>query len=42
MHGFTENYVKVKTNYDAKLANTFQNVQLTEIDRDGVMKVELL
>lgn len=42
MHGFTENYLKVKTNYDAKLANTFQNVQLTEIDRDGVMKVELL
>jgi threonylcarbamoyladenosine tRNA methylthiotransferase MtaB len=42
MHGFTENYVKVKTNYDAKLANTFQNVRLTEIDRDGVMKVELL
>ena len=42
MHGFTENYVKVKTNYDAKLANTFQNVQLTEIYRDGVMKVELL
>jgi threonylcarbamoyladenosine tRNA methylthiotransferase MtaB len=42
MHGFTENYVKVKTNYDAKLANTFQKVQLTEIDRDGVMKVELL
>lgn len=42
MHGFTENYVKVKTNYDAKLANTFQNVQLTEIDHDGVMKVELL
>lgn len=42
MFGFTENYVKVKTPYDATLANTFGKVQLTEIDRDGVMKCELL
>ncbi|MDC3252811.1 tRNA (N(6)-L-threonylcarbamoyladenosine(37)-C(2))-methylthiotransferase MtaB [Crocinitomicaceae bacterium] len=42
MHGFTENYVKVKTNYNPKLANTFQKVQLEEIDRDGVMKASLL
>jgi threonylcarbamoyladenosine tRNA methylthiotransferase MtaB len=38
MYGFTENYVKVKMPYDAKLVNTFQTIQLTEIDRDGVMK----
>ena len=36
--GFTENYIKVKTPYDASLANTFQTVHLTEIDRDGLMK----
>ena len=39
MYGFTENYVKVKLPYDANLVNTFQEIELTEIDRDGVMKV---
>ncbi len=42
MHGFTANYVKVKIPYDATLSNTFQRVSLTEIDRDGVMKCEIL
>ncbi|MDG2463972.1 MAG: tRNA (N(6)-L-threonylcarbamoyladenosine(37)-C(2))-methylthiotransferase MtaB [Crocinitomicaceae bacterium] len=38
MFGFTENYVKVKLPFDETLINTFQTVELTEIDRDGVMK----
>ncbi len=42
MHGFTENYVKVKTPYNADLANTFQKVRLTEIDRDGIFKCEII
>ena len=42
MYGFTENYVKVKTAYNEALANTFQKVKLTEIDRDGIVKVEML
>ncbi|MCO5259666.1 MAG: tRNA (N(6)-L-threonylcarbamoyladenosine(37)-C(2))-methylthiotransferase MtaB [Crocinitomicaceae bacterium] len=42
MHGFTDNYVKVKFPYDEKLSNTVHKVQLTEIDRDGVMKCELV
>jgi len=42
MHGFTENYVKVKVPFDASLSNTFQDVTLEEIDRDGVMKVTLV
>jgi threonylcarbamoyladenosine tRNA methylthiotransferase MtaB len=42
MTGFTENYVKVKTPYNESLANTFQKVQLTEIDRDGLMKCEII
>lgn len=42
MHGFTENYVKVKFPYDPEKINTFQQVKLTEIDRDGVMKCELV
>lgn len=42
MYGFTENYVKVKMPYDAAMVNTFQTVKLTEIDRDGIMKCELV
>lgn len=42
MYGFTENYVKVKLPYDAALTNTFQKVQLDEIDRDGIMKCTVL
>lgn len=42
MHGFTENYVKVKTPYNPDFANTLQNVHLDEIDRDGVMKCTIL
>ena len=41
LHGFTENYVKVKIPFDEKLTNTIQNIQLTEIDRDGIFKVDL-
>lgn len=39
MNGFTENYVKVKIPYNPDLANTFVDVTLSEIDRDGIMKV---
>ena len=42
MTGFTENYVKVKTAYNPSFANTFQQVKLTEIDRDGIMKCEFI
>lgn len=41
MHGFTDNYVKVKFPYDEALTNTLRKVKLAEIDRDGVMKCEL-
>lgn len=42
MHGFTENYVKVKIPFNENLINQFQKVRLTEIDRDGIVKVELI
>lgn len=42
MYGFTENYVKVKLPFDLDLVNTFQTIELTEIDRDGVMKCALI
>lgn len=42
MFGFTENYIKVKLPYRADWENTLQQVKLLEIDRDGVMKVEVM
>ncbi|MFM8963832.1 MAG: hypothetical protein ACKOGD_08325, partial [Sphingomonadales bacterium] len=42
LYGFTENYVKVKTPYDAKLINQMWTIKLTEIDRDGLMKCNIL
>ena len=42
MYGFTENYVKVKTTFNADLVNNIKQVKLLDIDRDGVVKVELL
>lgn len=41
MYGFTDNYVKIKTPYNASLANTMQTVNLTELDRDIIYKSEL-
>lgn len=42
MYGFTENYVKVKFPYDEQLVNRFADIRLTQTDRDGVMKAELI
>ena len=42
MYGFTENYVKVKTPFQAELVNNFRKVRLTNIDRDGIMKIEFI
>jgi threonylcarbamoyladenosine tRNA methylthiotransferase MtaB len=42
MHGFTDNYVKVKTPYDASLVNQLRKVQLKELDADGSVLVDIL
>jgi threonylcarbamoyladenosine tRNA methylthiotransferase MtaB len=42
MYGFTENYVKVKYPYQSDLVNTFQTIKLLDMDRDGIMKCELM
>ena len=43
IHGFTENYVKVKTNYDPVLVNELKTIELTEIDAsDGLMQLTIL
>lgn len=38
IHGFTENYVKVKTHWDPELVNTLHEVELTKIDEDGLVR----
>ena len=38
IHGFTENYVKVKTTWNPELVNTLHEVQLTKIDEDGLVR----
>ena len=35
MHGFTENYIKVKTPFDASLFNRLTKAELCGIDDDG-------
>ncbi len=42
IHGFTENYVKIKTPWDPALVNTLQNVQLTRIDEDGSVRIQFM
>jgi len=36
--GFTENYIRVKTEYDDELINQLVKVKLNELDSDGVFK----
>ncbi|MCM4170926.1 tRNA (N(6)-L-threonylcarbamoyladenosine(37)-C(2))-methylthiotransferase MtaB [Arenibacter sp. TNZ] len=38
IHGFTENYVKVKAPWNPSLVNTLHEVNLTEIDDDGMVR----
>lgn len=38
IHGFTENYVKVKAPWNPELVNTLHEVTLTEIDTDGLVR----
>ena len=38
IHGFTENYVKVKSPWNPVLVNTLHTVELTKIDEDGLVR----
>ena len=42
IHGFTENYVKVKAPWNPQLANTLRKIQLTHIDEDGSVRVQFV
>jgi len=42
IHGFTENYVKVKAPWNPELVNTLHEVELTRIDDDGLVRFEFV
>ncbi len=42
IHGFTENYVKVKSPWNPHLVNTIHDVELTKIDDDGIVRFDLI
>ncbi|WP_299107297.1 tRNA (N(6)-L-threonylcarbamoyladenosine(37)-C(2))-methylthiotransferase MtaB [uncultured Winogradskyella sp.] len=42
IHGFTENYVKVKAPWNPELVNTLHTVNLTEIDEDGLVRFDFV
>lgn len=42
IHGFTENYVKVKAPWNPELVNTIHEVELTEIDEDGLVRFNFI
>ncbi|MFK5959360.1 MAG: tRNA (N(6)-L-threonylcarbamoyladenosine(37)-C(2))-methylthiotransferase MtaB [Lutibacter sp.] len=38
IQGFTQNYVKVKTPWNPELVNTLQQIKLSKIDEDGIVR----
>ena len=42
MNGFTSNYVKVKAPYNPLITNLVVPVKMTQVDRDGLMKIEFI
>ena len=42
IHGFTENYVKVKTPWNPELVNTLHDVTLISIDNDGLVRFQFV
>ncbi len=42
MHGFSENYIKVKVPYNETLVNKLAHVSFEEIDGEGTMKCQVL
>ncbi|MBT8324810.1 MAG: MiaB/RimO family radical SAM methylthiotransferase, partial [Winogradskyella sp.] len=42
IHGFTENYVKVKAPWNPSLINTLHDVRLTNIDEDGLVRFDFV
>ncbi len=42
MHGFTKNYVKIKTPYNPLMVNQIGHIKMVDLNPDGTMKVELI
>lgn len=42
MHGFTKNYVKIKTPYNPLMVNQIGYVKMIDLNPDGTMRVELI
>jgi threonylcarbamoyladenosine tRNA methylthiotransferase MtaB len=42
MHGFTDNYIKIKTPYNPLLINQLKECTLKELDADGSVLVDVL
>ncbi len=42
IHGFTENYVKVRTPWNPTYVNTLHSIKLNEIDDDGVVRFDFV
>ena len=42
IHGFTENYVKVKSPWNPQLVNTLHEVELTKIGEDGLVRFDFV
>ena len=42
IHGFTENYIKVKTPWNPSLVNTLHTIQLSKIAEDGLLRFEFV
>jgi threonylcarbamoyladenosine tRNA methylthiotransferase MtaB len=42
IHGFTENYVKVKMPWNPEFVNTLHDVELTNIDEDGLVRFDFV
>ena len=42
IHGFTENYIKVKTPWNPELVNTLHEVELTKIDEEGFVRFDFV
>jgi threonylcarbamoyladenosine tRNA methylthiotransferase MtaB len=40
IHGFTENYIKVRTPWNPYLVNTLHEIELLEVDNDGMVRFE--
>ena len=42
LFGFTNNYIKVKVNYNADICKTKQKIKLINMDVDGIMNAEII